>query len=218
MVLLCLATKWITKTLMPFLFGTVIDHLLSWHPIKRSAARRRFDLAHELGHANFMHRWVEAEELKVPESLKRIESEANLFAGAFLLPQQSFPNEVYTSNLDAFIELKQRWNVSIRSMIYHYYTLEIMDDEIFTNLRKQLSFRKWLKNEPLFDDPGILPLEEPKLLKRAVEVLLKSKRKHLDEILSDLNFDATLIEDFCNLPRGTFNQEPYELADPITLK
>jgi Zn-dependent peptidase ImmA (M78 family)/transcriptional regulator with XRE-family HTH domain len=183
---------------------------------KRSAARQRFDLAHELGHL-VLHRWVEAEELKDPRILKHIESEANLFAGAFLLPQQSFPNEVYTSRLDAFIELKQRWIVSIQAMIHRCCILGIVDDETFTNLRKQLSHRKWLKNEPL-DDPEMIPLEEPRLLKRAVEVLLKSKRKYLDEILSDLNFDATLIEDFCNLPRGTFNQEPYKMADPVTLK
>jgi len=183
---------------------------------KKSAARRRFDLAHELGHL-VLHRWVEAEELNVPKILERIETEAHLFAGAFLLPQQSFPNEVYTSRLDAFIELKQRWVVSIQAMIKRCLTLEIVDDETFINLRKQLSYRKWLKNEPL-DDPETLPLEEPRLLKRAVEVLLKSKRKYLDEILSDLNFDATLIEDFCNLPRGTFNQEPYELSDPVSLK
>jgi Zn-dependent peptidase ImmA (M78 family) len=167
---------------------------------KESVARQRYDLAHELGHL-VLHKWIEPEELEVPRTLNRIETEANTFAVAFLLPQHSFPNEVYTSRLDAFIELTQRWIVSIQSMIYRCRDLGVIDDDQFTNLYKQLSYRKWIKKEPL-DDPDIMPLEEPKLLRRAVEVILKGKRKHPDEILWDLNLDATLIEDFCNLSRG----------------
>jgi Zn-dependent peptidase ImmA (M78 family)/transcriptional regulator with XRE-family HTH domain len=182
---------------------------------KESVARHRYDLGHELGHL-VLHRWIEAEELEVPEILKRIEAEANTFAGAFLLPRHSFPNEVYTARLDAFIELKQRWGVSIQSMIYRCRDLGVIDEDQFTNLYKQLSARKWIKKEPL-DDPDIMPLEEPKLLRRAVEVILKGKRRHPDEILSDLNFDATLIEDFCNLSRGMFDRKPYEIAE-LTLK
>ncbi len=179
---------------------------------KESVARHRHDLAHELGHL-VLHKWVEAEELKIPKSLKRIESEANIFARTFLLPRHSFPNEVYTSRLDAFVELKKRWRVSIQSMIYRCLDLEIIDDDQFTNLYKQISFRKWRAKEPL-DDPKVMPLEQPKLLRRAVELILEGKRKHPDEVLSDLNLSAELIEDFCNLPRGTFNKETYDIFNP----
>jgi Zn-dependent peptidase ImmA (M78 family)/transcriptional regulator with XRE-family HTH domain len=179
---------------------------------KESVARHRYDLAHELGHL-ILHKWVEAEELKIPKTLKRLEAEADTFAGAFLLPRRSFPNEVYTSRLDAFVELKKRWRVSIQSMIYRCRDLEIIDADQFTNLYKQISFRKWRTKEPL-DDPNVMPLEQPKLLRRAVELILEGKRKHPDEVLSDLNFSAGLIEDFCNLPRGTFDRESYDIFDP----
>lgn len=179
---------------------------------KASVARHRYDLAHELGHL-ILHKWVEAEELKIPKILKRIEAEADTFSGAFLLPRHSFPNEVYTSRLDAFVELKKRWRVSIQSMIYRCRDLEIIDDDQFTNLYKQISFRKWRTKEPL-DDPTVMPLEQPKLLRRAVELILEGKRKHPDEVLSDLNFSAGLIEGFCNLPRGMFNKERYDIFDP----
>lgn len=182
---------------------------------KESATRHRFDLSHELGHL-ILHRWVEAEELKDPVTLKRIEAEADSFAGAFLLPRRSFMNEVYTSRLDAFVGLKRRWKVSIQSMIYRCRDLEIIDSDQFTNLYKQISYRKWRKNEPL-DDPNILPLEQPKLLRRAIELILEGGRKHPDEILSDLNFSTLIIESFCNLPSGTFNQNQCNNIDP-TLK
>jgi hypothetical protein len=35
-------------------------------------------------------------------TLTAVEGEADKFAGAFLLPSNSFPNEVYTTRLDAF--------------------------------------------------------------------------------------------------------------------
>jgi Zn-dependent peptidase ImmA (M78 family)/transcriptional regulator with XRE-family HTH domain len=167
---------------------------------KESSVRHRYDLAHELGHL-ILHKWVESEELKDPKILKRIETEANIFARAFLLPRQSFPNEIYTSRLEAFIELKKRWKVSIQSMVYRCLDLEIIDEDQFTNLYKQISFRKWRTKEPL-DDPDVLPLEQPKLLRRAIELILKGGRKHPNEVLSDLNFRPTLIENFCNVPRG----------------
>jgi Zn-dependent peptidase ImmA (M78 family)/DNA-binding XRE family transcriptional regulator len=179
---------------------------------KESVTRHRYDLAHELGHL-ILHKWVEMEELKVPKILKCIEAEADTFAGAFLLPQRSFPNEVYTSRLDAFIELKKHWRVSIQSMIYRCRDLDIIDDDQFTNLYKQISFRKWRTKEPL-DDPSVMPLEQPKLLRRAVELILNGKRKHSDEVLADLNFSSELIEDFCNLPRGMFNKEACDIFDP----
>lgn len=182
---------------------------------KESVARHRFDLSHELGHL-ILHRWVESQELKDPVTLKRIEAEADSFAGAFLLPRRSFLNEIYTSKLDAFVELKRRWKVSIQSMIYRCRDLEIIDSDQFTNLYKQISYRKWRKKEPL-DDPNILPLEQPKLLRRAVELMLEGGRKHPDEILSDLNFSALIIEGFCNLPSGIFNKNQCNIVDP-TLK
>src|SRR5699024_10103555 len=56
--------------------------------LKRSAVRRNFDLAHELGHL-LLHYKAEFTHLD-KSGYKEIEKEANLFAGAFLLPEESF--------------------------------------------------------------------------------------------------------------------------------
>lgn len=182
---------------------------------KESGVRRRYDLAHELGHL-VLHRWVEQLEIEDRARLKVIESEANRFAGAFLLPKTSFSNEIYTTKLDAFIPLKERWKVSIQAMVYRCHDLEIIDDDQCLNLYKQISFRKWRKREPL-DDPHRIPIEQPRLLRRALELIFEKGRKSPDEIADDLRLSATWIEAFCNLPEGTLASKAESVYEP-TLK
>ncbi|KQY95921.1 hypothetical protein ASD21_05270 [Caulobacter sp. Root1455] len=182
---------------------------------KESGARVRFDLAHELGHL-ILHRWIEAEEIADPKTLKIIEREADRFAGAFLLPRRSFPSEVYSIRLDAFLELKRRWRVSVQAMIYRSSDLGVIDENQFTNLYKQLSFRKWRTKEPL-DDPRQIAIEQPKLMRRAMELILDGGRVHPDEILADLALSPRIIERFCGLPDGSLAREGGEAPD-LTLK
>lgn len=167
---------------------------------RESGARVRFDLAHELGHL-VLHRWIEGTEIADPKTLKVIEAEADRFAGAFLLPRKSFPNDVYSARLDAFVDLKRRWIVSIQAMIYRCRDLEVIDETQFTNLYKQISFRKWRKSEPL-DNPEQIRLETPRLLGRAAQLVLDSGTKHPDDICNALSFSPHLIEAFLNLPAG----------------
>lgn len=167
---------------------------------KESAVRSRFDAAHELGHL-ILHKWIGPEELEDPKILKLIESEANRFAGAFLLPRKSFPNEVYTSRLDAFVELKKRWKVAIQAMVYRCKDLGIFDEYQVTNLYKQISFRKWRTKEPLDDK---ITLEQPKLLRMAVEALVGAGKKMGDEIAADIRVAAPVVAAFCSLPADFF--------------
>lgn len=156
---------------------------------KDSAVRARFDAAHELGHL-VLHRWIGPEELEDPKTLKLIEAEANRFSGAFLMPRQSFQNEIFTTRLDAFVDLKKRWKVAIQAMVYRCKNLGIFDDDQITNLYKQISFRKWRTNEPLDDQ---ILLEKPQLLQRAAEIVLNSGKRMPDQIVNELCLNATTI-------------------------
>lgn len=182
---------------------------------KHAGVRLRYDVAHELGHL-VLHKCVEQTELENRDNLRQLESEANKFAGAFLLPANSFPNEIYTTRLDAFLPLKARWKVSIQAMVHRCLDLEVIDADQHLNLYKQISFRKWRKKEP-FDDPRNIPLEEPRLLRRAAELVIENGRKHPDEILNELRLSAAWIETFCNLPKGTLNRKNVGAFEP-TLK
>lgn len=164
---------------------------------KNSAARSRFDVAHELGHL-CLHSWVSAAEIEDSSRLKQIEAEANRFAGAFLLPRRSFPNEVYSSRAESFVPLKQRWKVAIQAMIYRCKDLGLFDDRQITNLWKQISYKKWRTNEPL-DGYGGLVLEKPTLLATIAELVMSSGRSVVDDICSRLAFSPSIIEQMWGL-------------------
>lgn len=170
---------------------------------KEAGVRVRFDAAHELGHL-ILHRWIEPEEIADPKILKRIEAEADRFAGAFLLPKKSFPNEFYTARLDAFLDLKRRWGVSIQAMVYRCKDLELIDDSQFTNLYKQISFRRWRSKEPL-DDPNVIRIEQPRMLQKAALMLLENGKKHPEEICSEIALNPRMIAAFWNVSLEVFN-------------
>lgn len=182
---------------------------------KRSGARRRFDLAHELGHL-VLHRWIDQAEVQDKAALKLLEGEADKFAAAFLLPSSSFPNEVYTTKLDSFVYLKERWKVSIQSMIYRCRDLDIIDEDQFLALYKSISYRRWRGNEPL-DDPGSIPVEQPRLLKRAFELVTKSAGKPAADVVNEIGLNPAWIEVFCGLDAGSLAPRDVSEVGP-TLK
>jgi Zn-dependent peptidase ImmA (M78 family)/DNA-binding XRE family transcriptional regulator len=183
---------------------------------KEAGVRLRFDLAHELGHL-VLHRSIDQVELEDKATLKAIEREADTFASAFLLPSTSFPNEVYTTKIEGFLALKPRWKVSIQAMVYRCRDLGVIDPDQALNLYKQISFRKWRKKEP-FDDPQKITLEEPRLLKRTVQLVLDSGRKQIDEILNELPLSPGWIETFCCLPAGFLKPSSFQGEIQPTLK
>jgi len=168
--------------------------------------RARYDAAHELGHL-VLHRWVGPDEIEDPKNLKEIEREANRFAGALLLPRRSFPNEVYTTRLDAFVTLKRRWKVAIQAMVYRCKDLAIFDEDQITNLYKQISYRKWRTREPLDDE---LPLEQPKLLTRAANLLVKNGKKMADQIVAEIQVSADFLAAICGVSAQFF-----EIPKPV---
>lgn len=173
---------------------------------KNSAARSRFDAAHELGHL-CAHQWVSQEDIDNPKSLKAIEKEANRFAAAFLLPRKSFPNEVYSPRLLAFVELKHRWKVAIQAMIYRCKDLGIFDDRQVTNLYKEISRKKWRTKEPLDGLDG-LPIEQPLLLKKIAELVIEAGCLPTDELKSTVGYSTDWIGALTGLSRETFDTNP----------
>lgn len=167
---------------------------------KNSAARSRFDAAHELAHMILHGGMIDAEQLRDNKLLKQLEREANHFASAFLLPENTFRNEVMGTSLEHFIALKKRWKVSIAAMIYRCEDLEILSENQVLYLRKQMSRYKMRKREPLDD---VLVPEEPTLLKQAVTMLIDNNLASPEEIVDNLQLPINEIEQLCNLPQGS---------------
>jgi Zn-dependent peptidase ImmA (M78 family)/DNA-binding XRE family transcriptional regulator len=101
---------------------------------KNSLPRENFDLAHELLHL-LAHAHVEV----TSENLATVERQANYFAGAFLLPRKSFPQEVLSTSVNYFLELKERWRVSVQAMVYRCKDLGLLNKHQVAYLWRQMS-------------------------------------------------------------------------------
>ncbi len=177
---------------------------------KHNAFRSRYDAAHELGHL-VLHRNVDKKHLDNVRTHKLIERQAYRFAGAFLLPASSFANDFYAANLDAFSALKPKWKASVAMMIYRSADLGFVSKEQTRRLWINRTRRGWKFREPLDDD---LPIEEPRLLRRAFELLINEGVQSRDEIRFALPYAPSDIEELAGLPPGFLEEKPA----PISLK
>lgn len=164
---------------------------------KPSAVRARFNVAHELGHL-VLHRQINQTKLAKAEDFKEIERQANLFAGAFLLPAKSFTAELPTASLNGFLSLKERWKVSIGAMIHRCAALGLIEDDYAIRVWKHYSSRGWRTQEPLDER---LATERPRLLGRSITVLAEEGGWTVQQILSELPFAPSDIERLVSLPR-----------------
>lgn len=171
---------------------------------KQNAIRSRFDLAHELGHI-ILHKNVTVD-FVTPVTHKEIERQANLFAGALLMPATSFARDINKPTLETFLTLKPRWKVSIAAMIYRAYQLDIITELQKSNLYKNLSAKGWRLKEP-YDDQ--VRSEKPRLLSRACNMLIEAGMTK-DDLLDHLGLKANVIEELCELPEHFFSFAPVD--------
>ncbi|MGP6151635.1 spr1629 family repressor/antitoxin [Priestia flexa] len=140
--------------------------------MKRSAVRRNFDIAHELGHL-LLHYRLEFTSLDRKEH-KIIENEANTFAGTFLLPEDEFvsdmKNILHVTNPDAYIDLKKKWNTSLQVLGYRAANLGIIDSKSHRNFYAALHRKGYLKTEPLDE---LIPLQKPMKIKSIIDLVSK---------------------------------------------
>lgn len=150
--------------------------------LKRSAVRRNFDLAHELGHL-LLHYKVEFTHLNRKEH-KNMEDEANLFAGAFLLPEEAFLEDInaisYVTNPDAYLDLKKKWKTSLQVLGYRAAHLGILDAKKHRNFYAALHRKGYLKREPLDD---ILPIQKPQKVKTIIDLIVKKEIIDIHEMM-----------------------------------
>lgn len=161
---------------------------------KGTSVRWRFDLAHELGHI-ILH--TNRNEVNEQE-----EREANQFASAFLLPEESFGKAIIADKLDYFVELKKEWKVSIAAMIYRCEELEILNEKRTHQLQVQLSNKKWRKEEPLDDS---LEFERPVFVSEFIRLNIISSGK-MEQFLQSVRFPIETIARLCSLPHEYYGE------------
>lgn len=176
---------------------------------KDNGFRSRFDLAHELGHL-ILHKHIPRATER--DQYKLMEAQAHQFAGAFLLPLETFVNEIRTPVLlDSLLLDKQRWGVSVAAIIMRLVALGMIDEEEKIALFKRRSARWGAKSEP-YDDSRAP--EKPRLLKRTIEMLVNEGVMTLDSIPRYIGLSAGDIEMLTSLPEGYFEGGATVLALP----
>ena len=187
--------------------GDMPTYIIAYSNNKTSAARIHFDIAHELGHI-CLHEWSEDIEDISKEEFKSKEREANEFAAAFLLPEETFRKDAESGpqTITYYKQLKKKWKVSIAAMIRRSEKLGIITTDEYQSLIRTMQRRGLRKEEPLDD---ILITAEPALLKTSVIMLLQENVFTPTEFMKELSdeygltINASEVEYLLDLPAGT---------------
>lgn len=165
-----------------------------------SSVRWRFSLAHELGHL-ILHSAL-FDEGNIPEKIHdSLEQEANFFASAFLLPQETFFQDVAVISLDHFLYLKKKWKTSISSMILKCRNFDVISPSQTEALYKKMAIRKWRVSEPLDD---ICINEKPYVLKQAFKLLIENGITSANGIETDFGLHLKELAEWSFVPENVF--------------
>lgn len=185
----------------------------------KGKARINFDLAHELGHI-LLHPWTEDIETIPNDEFKDRERQANKFASSLLLPKETFSKDCsrYPTELEYYIRLKKKWGVSIQAMLYRACDLDIISNNQFQYLMRQISSKGWRKKEP-GDTPHVL---NENIFKMGIELLLDNNytKQDVTNIFeeSSINLFSDEIEELLNLPSKYLNVDDKPKNNIIELK
>lgn len=143
-----------------------IDGLSQWadtHPVlllnsSASTDRKRFTLAHELGHLVLHSDYGDAD----------IESQANAFAGEFLMPAIEIRSSLRGLTIAQLLDLKRYWGVSMAAIVERAVVLNVISRSERTSMYKMLSARGYRISEPGSIE---LALEVPQLARHIADSL-----------------------------------------------
>lgn len=112
----------------------------------KSVERTRFDASHELGHL-LLHRHTPAGNLNG-------EKEADMFAAAFLIPQDDLVSHMpRVHSLKQIVEKKERWGVSVAALARTAFSNGLVSDWHYRELCKQMSTLGYRTAEPNGREP-----------------------------------------------------------------
>lgn len=145
------------------------------------ASRLQFNYAHELSHLVF-------DEDKASND-KGIERKANRFAGAFLMPQETFePDCPKSYKGDKWLALKRHWHVSIAAALYRARQLGVLSEKTYRNACIQRTVRGLRDKEEWEFEPSM-----PTLLTQAMRLV--SEHASLDDLGSSVGIYQSELED-----------------------
>lgn len=182
---------------------------------KANRFRSRFDLAHEIGHI-VLHQYITHKAFDKKDAYHLMERQAHSFAGALLMAPERFASEIAVPvTLNDLVLLKNRWGVSVAAMVMRLFSLKIINDTEKTNFFKRISERWGRRAEP-FDQESIP--EQPRLLKRTLELLVDEGVMTPEGVLNFLSFGANDVSKICGVNEAFFLENKVLTFSDLKLK
>lgn len=171
---------------------------------RKSAVRRNFDLAHELGHL-LMH--VDREFLSLNKNeYNKLEAEANMFASFFLLPEKEFLKDFsklsYISNPDSYVEMKMKYHVSIQALEMRAYKLGLLTPQQNTYFYRQVAKKEYRKKEPLDEE---MILKRPGKIRSIMHLVFSNHLLSLADFLEDLHVESEYVSKLFTIEKEFFH-------------
>ena len=171
--------------------------------------RMRFTLAHELGHI-ILHSGVDRNMLSTAEN-NRLEEQADLFAAAFLIPQQSFIADFISPSRPFLLKMKETWGVSMAAIIMRAKQLELITQTQAEYYFTEASRRNERKIE---SGNNLRPKEQPFIIKTVIESLLNNSIADRFMLASSTHLPNSLLK---VLSFGTLSDNHPEESNPFVL-
>lgn len=172
--------------------------------IKKSAARRNFDLAHELGHL-LLHYKVEFN-MQDRKSYRALEDEANHFASEFLLPkafEEDCKSIVKVSNPDAYIDIKKKWEVSLQAIAMRVYKLGLMEYQQYRYFFMSINKKGYKTLEPLDNE---IAISRPGKIKSLLQLLFEKEIYSVPSLMNDLKIDQQFLTEVTGIEKEFFDR------------
>jgi Zn-dependent peptidase ImmA (M78 family)/DNA-binding XRE family transcriptional regulator len=146
--------------------------------------RKRYTIAHELGHL-VLHQGTLVSNMEK-------ENEANQFASEFLMPGEIIRHSLKDLRLSRLGELKRYWLTSMQSLVRRAYDLDCINSDRYQYLNIELSRNGGKKKEPIE-----VPLDRPRLFFEAYK-LFEMELNYSDEDFVDaFHLPDDVIKRFC---------------------
>ncbi|MCP9313444.1 ImmA/IrrE family metallo-endopeptidase [Liquorilactobacillus satsumensis] len=162
----------------------------------KSAVRRIFDIAHELGHL-ILHSDVDFNDLE-KNDFRHFEKEANDFASCLLLPKETMPQLIKTvkrySVPDDYVPIKRDYWVSLVTVEYRAFKLNLISKEDNKNFFANRYRKRYTKIEPLDRE---MPVKKPGKIE-ALMRLVNSKIMPFEQLISEFLFEPQFVGEVFN--------------------
>lgn len=150
--------------------------------------RYRFTLSHEIAHLVLHHH---------PESDEEMESQADEFAGEFLMPAREIKPYLVNPSLGKLARAKPYWKVSIKAMIVQCSRLKLITPRQYTGLNVNYSKAGYRRGEPF-----PIEIEQPSAVSDAVAFHRQSLGYTVEETASLLMLEPEeFLDTYTERPR-----------------